>query len=210
MHGLSELWDRFAETIASVSGIPVSVLFGRSPAGLNATGKQELELWNNKIEEYRNDELKPFLDWIFKILKNEKELRNKGIDFTWEFHPLITLDEELEARTRKLNAEIDKIYVEMGAVDAATIFNQRYRDGQSFDNNIIFTQKELNESEKLLQEQVKAEFEAEKEDSKRLLKEMKEEEERRINKDSEDLEEKIRTDKLNDFALQKIEQWGKK
>jgi phage-related protein (TIGR01555 family) len=202
VHGLSEIWDRFAETIASVSGIPVSVLFGRSPAGLNATGKQELELWNNKIEEYRNSQLKPFISWIFKILENQKEGNLKGVDFHWEFHPLITLDEEREARTRKMNADIDKIYVEMGAVDAKTLFSLRYSADQTFNNNIVLTKEDLDSIEKKAEENERLN-----EADLNMLKEMekeKEEREEQINKDSEEFKVEM---KINDFILSKLKEW---
>lgn len=202
VHGLSEIWDRFAETIASVSGIPVSVLFGRSPAGLNATGKQELELWNGKIEEYRNSQLKPFISWIFKILESQKESNLKGVDFHWEFHPLVTLDEEREARTRKMNAEVDKIYIEMGAVDAKTLFNLRYSADQTFNNNIILSKEDLDSIEKNL-----GETERLNQMDLNMLQEMekeREEREQQVNKDSEEF--KVET-KINNFILSKLREW---
>ena len=47
--GLPELWDRMAENICAVSGIPKTKLFGSSPAGLNSTGKSDLQQWYDVV-----------------------------------------------------------------------------------------------------------------------------------------------------------------
>lgn len=211
IHGLPELWDRFGEQISASCSIPVSVLFGRSPAGLNATGKQELDLMNNKIEEYRNNHVKPFFMWIFKILEAQRGFVaevGSDLDFHWEFHPLITLDEKKEAETRKLNAEVDMMYINAGSVDAQTIFKQRYHADQPFNNNIMFTKEDLNKLEK---EMKQAELEQDQLNEKdlELLKEMQTEQELKVNKDSEDLEQQIIQDKLNAYMIKKLDQWGK-
>ena len=191
IHGLPELWDRFGEQISASCSIPVSVLFGRSPAGLNSTGKAELDLMNNKIEEYRNNNIKPFFMWIFKILEAQRSFVaevGSDLDFHWEFHPLVTLDEKKEAETRKLNAEVDIMYINSGAVDARTVFKQRYHADQSFNNNIMFTKEDLSELEKNMKQ---AELEQDQLNAQdmELLKDLEQEKldrEKKMNKDSKD------------------------
>lgn len=214
IHGLPELWDRFGEQISASCSIPVSVLFGRSPAGLNATGKAELDLMNNKIEEYRNNHIKPFFMWIFKILEAQRSFVSEAgsdLDFHWEFHPLITLDEKKEAETRKLNAEVDMMYINAGAVDAQTVFKQRYHADQAFNNNIMFTKEDLNELEKNMKQ---AELEQDQLNAKdmELLKDLEQEKldrEKKMNTDSKDDELRIKALKLDEYLmnsyLEKIE-----
>lgn len=214
IHGLPELWDRFGEQISASCSIPVSVLFGRSPAGLNATGKAELDLMNNKIEEYRNNHIKPFFMWIFKILEAQRGFVaevGSDLDFHWEFHPLITLDEKKEAETRKLNAEVDMMYINAGAVDAQIVFKNRYHPDQAFNNNIMFTKEDLSELEKNMKQ---AELEQEQLNAQdmELLKDLEQEKldkENKVNRDSKDDELKIKTSKLDEYLmnsyLEKIE-----
>lgn len=47
--GIPELLDRFMLALSAVSGVPVSLLFGRSAAGMNATGDNDKTLKNNLI-----------------------------------------------------------------------------------------------------------------------------------------------------------------
>lgn len=214
IHGLPELWDRFGEQISASCSIPVSVLFGRSPAGLNATGKAELDLMNNKIEEYRNNNIKPFFMWIFKILEAQRGFVSKAggdLDFHWEFHPLVTLDEKKEAETRKLNAEVDLIYINAGAVDAQTLFRQRYNPDQHFNNNIMFTKEDLSELEKNMKQAEQEQEQLNAQDLE-LLKDLEKEKldkEKKVNRDSKDDELRIKASKLDEYLmntyLEKIE-----
>jgi phage-related protein (TIGR01555 family) len=213
-HGLSEILDRFGEIISASCSIPVSVLFGRSAGGLNATGKQELDLMNNKIEEYRNNNIKPFFTWIFKILEAQKSFVSEAgqdLDFHWEFHPLVTLDEKKEAETRKLNAEVDRLYIEAGAVDAQTLFKLRYHAEQAFNNNIMFSKEDLVELEKKMNQQELEEEQLNERDIE-LLKDMEQEKldkENKMNTDSQENQVKLRTAKLDEYIingyLEKIE-----
>ena len=155
-HGLSEILDRVGEIISASCSIPVSVLFGRSPAGLNATGKQELDLMNNKIEEYRNNHIKPFFMWIFKIIEAQKSFISEAgtdLDFHWEFHPLVTLDEKKEAETRRLNAEVDRMYIDLGILDAETVRNGRYHADMTFNNNLMLSKEDLSQLDQRMKQQ---------------------------------------------------------
>lgn len=50
--GLSDVYQQFImPDISGAAGIPVTRLFGRSPAGLNATGESDLQNYYDKIEE---------------------------------------------------------------------------------------------------------------------------------------------------------------
>jgi phage-related protein (TIGR01555 family) len=214
VHGLSELWDRIGEIISASCSIPVSVLFGRSPAGLNATGKQELDLMNNKIEEYRNNHIKPFFMWIFKIIEAQSSFVSEAgtdLDFHWEFHPLVTLDEKKEAETRRLNAEIDRMYIDLGVLDAETVRNGRYHADLPFNNNLMLSKQDLSQLDQRMKQQNLEEEQLNDRDLE-MLKDMEQEKldkEKKMNTDSKENELKLRTAKLDDYIingyLEKIE-----
>lgn len=205
-HGLSELWDRFGEIISATSSIPVSVLFGRSAGGLNSTGKAELDLMNNKVEEYRNNHIKPFFAWIFKILEAQKSLVaevGEDIDFHWEFHPLITLDEKKEAETRKLNAEIDIMYINAGVLTPKIVLDGRYHPDTTFNNNMMLTKEDLSKLEK---EMNQAELEEERLNAQdlELIKDLEQEKldkENKMNTDSKESELKAKASKLDEYLM---------
>jgi hypothetical protein len=169
---------------------------------------------NNKIEEYRNNHIKPFFMWIFKILEAQKSFVSEAgedLDFHWEFHPLVTLDEKKEAETRKLNAEVDRLYIESGAVDAQTLFKLRYHADQAFNNNIMFSKEDLAELEKKMKQQELEQEQLNAQDME-LLKDLEQEKldkENKMNRDSKDNELRIKASKLDEYLmnsyLEKIE-----
>ena len=57
--GLGEVYDRFMMDVAGAAEIPVTKLFGRSPAGMNATGESDMQNYYDTIEERQESELRP-------------------------------------------------------------------------------------------------------------------------------------------------------
>ena len=205
-HGLSEILDRIGEIISASCSIPVSILFGRSPSGLNATGKQEIDLMNNKIEEYRNNHIKPFFMWIFKIIESQKDFiaeAGADLDFHWDFHPIVTLDEKKEAETRRLNAEVDRMYIELGVLDAESVRNGRYHADMGFNNNLMFSKKDINDLDKRMKQENLEEEQLNSKDLE-LLKDIEQEKldkEKKMNIDSKENELKLRTAKLDEYII---------
>ena len=143
--GLPDLLDRFTEVISATTDIPQTKLLGRAPGGLNSTGKHDESNWNNKVEEYRNLNIKPALEWILELVEAQQELK-EGLDFQWEFKNLNIPDVEEAARVKLINAQMDQIYMDRSAVDPAMLFKKRYEEGE-YNPNIIMSDKDLNELE---------------------------------------------------------------
>ena len=66
--GLGEVYDRFMMDVAGASEIPVTKLFGRSPAGMNATGESDMQNYYDTIEERQESELRPIYDKLLPIM----------------------------------------------------------------------------------------------------------------------------------------------
>lgn len=127
--GLPELWDKMAENICAVSGIPKTKLFGSSPAGLNSTGKGDLQQWYDVVRSYRSDQVEPCINWLIEILKHQQSWKNKPSSFEWEF-PSLTAPSELEwADIKKKHAEIDWGYIDRGAIDPVEAWQERFGKG---------------------------------------------------------------------------------
>ena len=60
--GIPDLLDSFGLYICGLTGIPFTVLFGRSPAGLNSTGAGDLENYYNMVAGIQRRQLKPQLE----------------------------------------------------------------------------------------------------------------------------------------------------
>ena len=57
--------------LAQAARIPVTVLVGQAPAGLNATGAADLETWYQECEAWRETTLTPALRQVLRVLLAE-------------------------------------------------------------------------------------------------------------------------------------------
>ena len=66
--GLSEIYEQFMLDMAGAAEIPAARLFGRSPAGLNATGESELKSYYESISQLQERLLRPALEKLLPVL----------------------------------------------------------------------------------------------------------------------------------------------
>lgn len=66
--GIPDLTDRAVKRVASAAEIPVTVLMGEAPAGLNATGDSDMRWFLARIQTYRTQQLEPLLERWVRIL----------------------------------------------------------------------------------------------------------------------------------------------
>lgn len=66
--GLDDIYECFMMDIAGAAQIPVTKLFGRSPAGMNATGESDLQNYYDVIEQEQEAQLKPALEKLLPVL----------------------------------------------------------------------------------------------------------------------------------------------
>lgn len=138
--GISDMLDRFMLSVSSVTGIPITLLFGRSPAGLNATGDSDIRNFYDMVKQLQETKLKPCLEkLIFYIMKSEYgpfggvEPENWSLQFT----PLWQNTEEQEAVMRRTVAETDAIYIDRGVLDPTEVAVSRFGGDRWSMNTII-------------------------------------------------------------------------
>ncbi|CQR71667.1 hypothetical protein SOV_04630 [Sporomusa ovata DSM 2662] len=66
--GLDKVYENFMLDLAGAAEMPVTKLFGRSPAGLNATGESDMQNYDDGIEEKQESYLRSPLDKLLPIL----------------------------------------------------------------------------------------------------------------------------------------------
>lgn len=66
--GLPDVLEVFMMDISGASQIPVTKLFGRSPAGMDATGESDLQNYYDSIEQKQESELRPIYDRLLPIM----------------------------------------------------------------------------------------------------------------------------------------------
>lgn len=66
--GLQEVYESMCLNLSGASRIPVTKLFGRAPAGLNATGESDLRNYYDYVDTLRESVLRPILERILPVL----------------------------------------------------------------------------------------------------------------------------------------------
>jgi phage-related protein (TIGR01555 family) len=115
LSGLDKLQAQSQEQMASVTGIPLVVLLGITPSGLNASSEGELQTFYSWVEAQQEA---LFTDNLSRIL-NVIQLSLFGeIDpeIGFAFEPLWSLGEDALATVRKTEAETDAILITEGVI----------------------------------------------------------------------------------------------
>jgi phage-related protein (TIGR01555 family) len=132
MAGVEEVIYTTCNMLSSVTHIPQTILFGRSPAGQNATGESDLEsYYNNYVERIQKlmlrGNLQTLLDIIIIAGIAKGEIEEKP-DYKLKFNPLWSMSEneqvEVEhrkAQTSHQKAQTAQMYVDMGVLSPAEI-----------------------------------------------------------------------------------------
>lgn len=112
--GLGEVYDRFMMDLAGAAETPVTKLFGRSPAGMNATGESDMQNYYDTIEEKQESDLRPVYDKVLPIMMMS-EFGAIPDDFDYTFKPVRRLkDSEQSDLASKNTDSITKVFVAGG------------------------------------------------------------------------------------------------
>ena len=117
--GIAEILDKMMARIACAADMPLTELFGRAPAGLNATGESDTRKWYDTIESEQKNELGPQIKRVFKLLGLAKKgpLRRKDpVQWKIKFKPLWSPSDTEQAQARLADAQRDEVYITQGCV----------------------------------------------------------------------------------------------
>lgn len=135
LSGLSELQAQAQEHQAAPTHLPLVVLTGITPAGLNASSESEIEVFHDWNHSQQEDVIRdPLTDAMHVVMLNRWGHIDE--DITFDFVPLKQLTGEALARVKKTQAEMDQIYVDLGAVDAPEVRQKIATDSDSGYNNL--------------------------------------------------------------------------
>lgn len=156
--GIPEILDKFMLRLAGAANRPVTVLFGQAPAGLNATGESDVLLWNNQVQAQQLV-IKSQLERLVEVLCSTKNGPTKGAvpkRFEIVFPPLRTPTAKERQEIKKLQADIDAIYIDKEVVSPEEVATSRFRpEGWSDEMNIdleLREQMQAGEAQRLLEE----------------------------------------------------------
>lgn len=124
--------------VSSCCRIPVTKLFGQAATGTNATGQGDEKDYNKLIRDAQENEVLPIAIDVVKVINSELKVltgddaENPDITFNTLFHET---DRE-RAETKKMIAEADTMYANLGVLDSAEIRDNRFVGGYSQDTDV--------------------------------------------------------------------------
>lgn len=157
--GLKDIIQEFELALSAVTNIPATVLFGRSPAGMNATGKADFEAYYNMVSRIQQRALRPALLRLFDIISKAKEYPFiLPESYTIAFKPLWNPTEKeiaetanIKAQAKEHEANAARSYMDIGVLDISEIRCTLKDDGEyimddSLDDELL-TKREENPNE---------------------------------------------------------------
>lgn len=133
--GVVDVMDRMVNFLAAVSGIPVTVLMGQAPAGLNATGDSDLTNWYDEVAAEREEVLRPALETVVRTILRSKRGPTGGVEpegWSIKFAPLRQPTPAEEQDMRAKQATIDVAYIQAQVITPEEVAVNRFRsDGWS-------------------------------------------------------------------------------
>jgi len=130
--GVKDIIDSTCNMLSAVTEIPQSILFGRSPAGMDATGDNDMDNYEHLLNRIQSQSLKDNTEKLVKIIliqlikegRMEKDLPEYEIRFN-PFKQMSELDtatiEQTKAATNQTKAQTAQVYVDMGALDPTEV-----------------------------------------------------------------------------------------
>lgn len=112
---LDHLQAQSQEQMSSVCGIPIVVLLGITPTGLNASSEGEIRVFYDFIHAFQEQLFRRRLQTVINFVQLSK-FGDVAPEIGFEFEPLWALDEKGEAEVNKIKAETGVILVDGGVI----------------------------------------------------------------------------------------------
>lgn len=140
--GVSDVIDSTCNFLSALTSIPQTILFGRSPAGMNATGDADLENWYNYLERIQKRMVKKNLRYLLSVIF-QAGVRTGEVDevpkIKVEFNPLWSLSDteqadldQKRARTQFTRAQTAQLYIDKQVIDPSEV-RAKLADSEEFD-----------------------------------------------------------------------------
>ena len=140
--GVSDVIDSTCNFLSALTSIPQTILFGRSPAGMNATGDADLENWYNYLERIQKRMVKKNLRYLLSVIF-QAGVRTGEVDevpkIKVEFNPLWSLSDteqadldQKRAQTQFTRAQTAQLYIDKQVIDPSEV-RAKLADSEEFD-----------------------------------------------------------------------------
>lgn len=152
MSGVKEVIDSTCNMLSAVTNIPQTILFGRSPAGMNSTGKSDLENYYNMVENIQKQNMKKNARIVIDLILKQGMIEGRIPEipkYKMKFAALWSLSEteqadvtQKKAQTEHIKAQTAQVYIDSGVLDPSEVRGSLAAEGE-FDVEEVITEDDL-------------------------------------------------------------------
>lgn len=132
VQGVKDLADLVQQRLIAASEYPHTRLMGESPgSSLGEGGLSQLTDYYDTVKASQEINLRDPINMLADLMFAQSEnsmTRPDGLSF--QFDPLFQADQKKETETRKIQADIDQIYMQNGVYDAFEVAESRFGTGE--------------------------------------------------------------------------------
>ncbi len=152
MSGVKDVIDATCNMLSAVTNIPQTILFGRSPAGMNATGESDLENYYNIVENIQKQNMKANARTVIDLILKQgliegmiPEIPKYKMKFAalWSMSEIEKADvSQKNAQTEQVKAQTAQVYIDSGVLDPSEVRKSLANEGE-FDIEEVISEDDL-------------------------------------------------------------------
>lgn len=153
MSGVKDVIDSTCNMLSAVTNIPQTILFGRSPAGMNSTGESDLENYYNMVENIQKQNMKANARTVIDLILKQGLIEGKIPEipkYKMKFAALWSMSEseqadisQKKAQTEQTKAQTAQVYIDSGVLDPSEVRKSLATEGE-FDIEEVISEDDLN------------------------------------------------------------------
>lgn len=127
--GIPEVLEKFMLRLSAAADLPVSLLMGQAPAGLNATGASDIRFFYDDVSSKQTEKLVPHAERLVRLLTLCRRGPTRGQEpKRWHiaFRPLWQMTEMETAELRHKTAQTDQIYITANVLSPEEVAVSRF------------------------------------------------------------------------------------
>lgn len=140
MAGVKDVIDATCNMLSAVTEIPQTILFGRSPAGMNSTGKSDMENYYNMVENIQKQNMKKNARTLIDLVLWQGKLEGKIPEvpkYKVKFAALWSMTDaekasvdKTKADTEYVKAQTAQLYMDASVLDPSEVRNSLASEGE--------------------------------------------------------------------------------
>ena len=140
MSGIKDVIDATCNMLSAVTDIPQTILFGRSPAGMNSTGESDFENYYNMVENIQKQNMKANARTVIDLILKQGALEGAIPEvpkYKMKFAALWSMSdtekanvEQTKAQTEYAKAQTAQIYMDSNVLDPSEVRKSLASEGE--------------------------------------------------------------------------------